>query len=136
MAKNNKKLGNWGEDQACMFLMKRGFSILARNKSYKSGELDIVALKDSVLLVVEVKTSFIKNLTQDTESFRPELRVSHQKKQKIRKALAEYLREFKESGGEESEANNFKTISYAVIAIQICKETRSGRIRFIHDLVF
>lgn len=135
MKKNNIKIGKWGEDQACLFLVKRGFSILARNKGYKSGELDILALKDKTLLVVEVKTSVVKHGAAASEDFRPELRVSSQKRLKIRKALGEYLGEIR-NNPEINIKPDFKAISYAVIAVQVCRATKSGRIRFIHDLVF
>lgn len=55
MRKNNQ-LGALGEARAAQYLQKKGYTILARNFYYRKGELDLVALKDDTLVVVEVKT--------------------------------------------------------------------------------
>jgi putative endonuclease len=51
-------VGAWGEEQACNFLTKHGYSILDRNCRYKLHELDIVALDPQLdeVVFVEVKT--------------------------------------------------------------------------------
>jgi len=49
------KLGQAGEDRAARFLQRKGFSILARNVRLARGELDIIALRDELLIFVEVK---------------------------------------------------------------------------------
>lgn len=52
-----KSLGMWGEDVACTYLTRTlGWSLLTRNWRCKFGELDVVALTDRELVVVEVKT--------------------------------------------------------------------------------
>ena len=56
MNKNNKNIGKIGEETACMFLMKQGYQIVARNYWKKWGEIDIVALKGKTTHFVEVKT--------------------------------------------------------------------------------
>ncbi len=48
--------GRLGEDLAAEFLQKKGYSILERNFRKGYGEIDIVALKDKILVFVEVKT--------------------------------------------------------------------------------
>lgn len=52
----NKKIGNWGEDQACNFLQKRGYNIEDRNFHTRAGEIDIVAKSDDTISFIEVKT--------------------------------------------------------------------------------
>ena len=48
--------GNAGEETASYFLVEKGFSIIARNFRYgRYGELDIIAVRDSLLVFVEVK---------------------------------------------------------------------------------
>lgn len=50
------KRGKFGEDYTAAYLSDNGYKIVARNFKKIGGELDIVALKDGVLAVVEVKT--------------------------------------------------------------------------------
>ncbi len=56
MSIHKQQLGKEGEEIATAHLIKEGYKILARN--YRSGraELDIIATKDNLLIVVEVKT--------------------------------------------------------------------------------
>ena len=49
-------LGRHGEDLASSFLEDRGWRIVARNAVIAGGELDIVALWNGELVVVEVRT--------------------------------------------------------------------------------
>ena len=55
MATHNE-LGNKGEEIAIEFLQKNGYKILECNWRFKKAEVDIIALKNEVLAVVEVKT--------------------------------------------------------------------------------
>ncbi len=58
--KTNKSFGDWGEEQATIFLRKLGYKIIEKNFSIRSGEIDIIAWKfgseGRVLCFVEVKT--------------------------------------------------------------------------------
>lgn len=53
---NTKKIGDEGEKRASDFLLGKGYKIIERNWKSKGGELDIIALKDEILVFVEVKT--------------------------------------------------------------------------------
>ncbi|MDR2222383.1 MAG: YraN family protein [Flavobacteriaceae bacterium] len=66
MAKNHE-LGKEGELAAAQFLEEAGYKILERNWRYKKAEADIIALKDNVLVIAEVKTrsSLYFGLPQD-----------------------------------------------------------------------
>ncbi len=55
MAKHNE-LGKKGEEIAADFLQKAGYEILERNWVFQKAELDIIAQKDTILAIVEVKT--------------------------------------------------------------------------------
>lgn len=55
-SKNNLKIGKIGEDEAELFLKKKGYRILERNFRKQYGDIDIVALKEKILVFVEVKT--------------------------------------------------------------------------------
>lgn len=48
-------LGRAAEDAACRLLERNGYRLLARNVSFRCGELDIVALESGVLALVEVR---------------------------------------------------------------------------------
>lgn len=45
-----------GEQIACDYLSKKGYRIIDRNFRRGYGEIDIIAVKDSVLVFIEVKT--------------------------------------------------------------------------------
>lgn len=53
---NNRMIGRIGEDLAEAFLVSRDYTILERNFSCRSGEIDIICEKDDVIFIVEVKT--------------------------------------------------------------------------------
>ncbi|EAR13434.1 hypothetical protein PI23P_03032 [Polaribacter irgensii 23-P] len=55
MAVHNE-LGKKGEQLACDFLIKKGYKILEKNYRYLKAEVDCIAQKGNILVVVEVKT--------------------------------------------------------------------------------
>jgi putative endonuclease len=86
MAKHNE-LGKKGEEIAVSFLQKEGYQILERNWVFQKAELDIVAQKDNILAIVEVKTRTSANfgLPQDF--------VKGKKIQNVVKAVDQYMTE-------------------------------------------
>lgn len=71
-------LGRFGEDEASLFLRKRGFTLLERNFTlHRSGEIDIICRKGSLILFVEVKTR------RGSSKGAPEESVSEFKKRRI-----------------------------------------------------
>ncbi|MDO6812627.1 YraN family protein [Tenacibaculum soleae] len=55
MAEHND-LGRKGEELAIEYLEKKGYLIVEKNYRYKKAEVDIIARKEAVLVVIEVKT--------------------------------------------------------------------------------
>ena len=53
---NHNELGKKGEELAADFLLKNGYEIIARNYIYQKSEVDIIAKKEYILAIVEVKT--------------------------------------------------------------------------------
>ncbi|MDE7336912.1 MAG: YraN family protein [Clostridia bacterium] len=53
---NNKKAGIEGENAAIEYLKKKGYRILERNFTSKTGEIDIIAQDKNYLVFVEVKS--------------------------------------------------------------------------------
>jgi putative endonuclease len=84
MAYHNE-LGKLGEDLAVASLIKKGYIILRRNFIYDKAEIDIIAEKDDVLIVVEVKTRN-SSVFGDPQSF-----VSKGKIKLLVKAANEYV---------------------------------------------
>ena len=50
-----QKIGNLGEDAACQYIEKLGFTILERNWRFSKAEIDIIAKDGEVLVFLEVK---------------------------------------------------------------------------------
>ncbi|WP_016990688.1 YraN family protein [Flavobacterium sp. ACAM 123] len=55
MAEHNE-LGKLGEEMAVEFLRKGGYTILETNWTFQKAEIDIIAQKENILAIVEVKT--------------------------------------------------------------------------------
>ncbi len=55
MAEHNET-GKKGENLASQYLVDNGYSIIAHNWRFGNNEIDIIALKNDVLVIVEVKT--------------------------------------------------------------------------------
>jgi len=55
MAEHND-LGNKGERLALDFLVANGYTILEKNYRFQKAEIDIIAQKEDILAVIEVKT--------------------------------------------------------------------------------
>ncbi len=57
MATVKKEIGDFGENIAVEYLLKKGYHIVAKNYRFKNfGEIDLVTKKDGVLVFFEVKT--------------------------------------------------------------------------------
>lgn len=78
-----KRLGAWGEEEACKFLVRQGFQIKERNYHATVGEIDIVAKQGDDFYFVEVKTRLAGPLANDTA-------VTGGKKYKMQKTIANY----------------------------------------------
>lgn len=55
MAEHNE-LGKKGEELAVEYLRENGYKILDRNWTFQKAEIDIIAEKENVLAIIEVKT--------------------------------------------------------------------------------
>lgn len=61
-------LGKNGEDMAVEYLLKNGYKVIERNFYCKTGEIDIIALKDEYLVFIEVKTRSSKQYGNPSEA--------------------------------------------------------------------
>jgi len=89
---DSQKIGQIGEDIACKFLMKHGFSIIERNYTKKWGEIDIIADKDGVIYFVEVKSKSVSDLDfVSDETNRPEDNMHPWKLKRLSRVVETYL---------------------------------------------
>ncbi len=66
MGKHNE-FGKEGEQIAADFLLKKGYTISYRNYRYLKAEIDIIAIKDDIVAIVEVRSrssDFIENIAE------------------------------------------------------------------------
>lgn len=63
-----QKIGEIGEEKACLFLVKQGYNIVDRNISNKFGEIDIVAKKGGKYYFFEVKAGRIGGWVNPAEN--------------------------------------------------------------------
>jgi len=84
MADHNE-LGKKGEELAFKYLLKKKYKIIKRNYRFKHMEVDIIAEKDGLLVVVEVKTR------QSDFMAGPEITVTKSKQKAIIKVANAYI---------------------------------------------
>lgn len=89
---SSKEIGKYGENLAINYLKNKGYKILERNyKKRWIGEIDIIALKNKVIVFFEVKTLIksenSKNLPEDS--------INYFKRKKLIKTAKFYLLEKK-----------------------------------------
>jgi len=100
MEKSQKKsqIGKIGEENACQFLIKRGYKVLKRNYWKKFGEIDIIArANDGTIVFIEVKTLLIKN----GGGFTPEDNLTTQKLRNVKRMAEFFAAEHEELVNEE-----------------------------------
>lgn len=90
---NTRQTGRQGENAACDFLIKNGYSIVCRNYTATHGEIDIIAEDDKYIVFVEVK---YKNNSAHLQKYgRPILAVNKEKKQHILSAARNYIKRYR-----------------------------------------
>lgn len=80
-----QKIGRFGEDIAEKYLKQKGYKIIDRNFTCKFGEIDIIALKRSEIIFIEIKTRVSKKYGMPSEA------VTSYKLDKILKTAQYYL---------------------------------------------
>lgn len=87
MAAHNE-LGKWGEELAAAYLRDLGYVIVRRDWSCGRSDLDIVAMDDDTVVIVEVKTRRKQCLMQ------PEEAVDYQKIRLIQQAAHQLVQTY------------------------------------------
>ena len=89
-----KKLGNWGEGVAQVFLQKKGYQVIERHWQKQPGEIDIIAYEEKAHCLV-----FIEVKTRTSEAFGPaEASIDDLKRSKLEKVIGLYLAEMDYQG--------------------------------------
>lgn len=82
--RTNRRKGSDAEDRAADFLLAKGYTLIGRRVTTRSGEIDVVALDGEVLVAVEVR---------ERGRSRPELSITPRKYERMLQALEEYARD-------------------------------------------
>lgn len=85
--KKELQKGARGEEAAALYLAEQGYTVLARNYRKRFGEVDIVALRQDVLVFVEVKTRSSSRFGTPAEA------VDARKRRRISAAALSYVSE-------------------------------------------
>jgi putative endonuclease len=115
-----QKLGKFGEELACKYLKGKGYKIIDQNYYARSGEIDIIAKYNDVLVFVEVKTRTNQNFGL------PEEAIDYYKQQKLKKTVEYYLLKHNFSD------QNFRVDS---VAIEIDRQTEKAKIRHEENII-
>ncbi len=86
--KNHKEMGDYCEEEAALFLIRQGFSILFKNYRTSFGEIDIITEKSGVIHFVEVKA-----VSQETfnSGIKPHDHVTREKIRRIKMVAQHFL---------------------------------------------
>ncbi len=127
---NNKKVGNYGEEIASLYLQKNGFEILNRNYLKKWGEIDIVARRTGKVHFVEVKTVSYETKNQLSASvsrgtWRPEDNVHAYKLKKLYRAIESWLMEYKYEGDWQID----------VMAVKVVTREKYATVKYIPNVI-
>lgn len=94
----SQKIGELGEDVACKYLEKHGFTITERNYTKKWGEIDIIGTKEGKIYFMEVKSvsrdlDHLNEIGEDVTrgTFRPEENMHPWKMKRLSRTVGTYL---------------------------------------------
>jgi putative endonuclease len=97
----HSKIGINGEQIAADFLLNKGYSILFRNWRYEKKEVDIIAIKDDIIVFAEVKTRSGNRMQY------PEEAVNNKKQANLRAAATAFT----------DMNRNYKNIRFDIISV-------------------
>lgn len=87
---HNIKLGSFGEDIACDYLKKNGYTIIDRNVHVSKNEIDIIACDSNYIAFVEVKTRSV-TFEESSQYGSPGRAVNYKKRTNTVAAAKGYL---------------------------------------------
>ena len=79
---NTREKGYLGEEMAANYLKSAGYKVISRNYYIRGGEIDLIALKNKMLIFVEVKLRFNNHW-----------KISYLKKRRLLRAARRFMYE-------------------------------------------
>ncbi len=123
-----QKKGELGEDIACIYLKKLGFTILERNYYKLLGEIDIIAKKEGILHFIEVKSVSCETLENiDNLTIRPEENFTVDKIQKFKKIISFYMAD--------KHVSHETKIQIDLLAIYIHTNTKKAQVKHFWNII-
>lgn len=119
----NQEIGKLGEDTAANLLIEKGYTILERNYRVNHLEVDIIALKDNILVFVEVKTRAVNYLVSPQEA------VNYQKQRYIANAANSYIRRFRRTEEARLDVITILHKNETVVEVEHIENAYSPRVR-------
>ncbi len=117
----NQNVGRFGEKLARDYLIKHGYGIIGANVKTSYKEIDIVAIKDNVLVFVEVKIRTSEKFGRAEES------IFGNKTNNLKKAIGIYLRGNKK-------IHKYSDIRLDLVAVNIEKDKKIANIKHYTDI--
>ena len=123
---SKQKIGQIGEDLACKFLVKHGFSIVTRNYLKPFGEIDIICSKNGITHFVEVKC--VSRLTNysNVDNYRPEDNIHNLKLVRIARTVQAYIFE--------TDLKNDEW-KFDIITVQLDNNNKTAKVGGMFDLI-
>ncbi len=131
-----RKLGDIGENVACEFLVRHGFTVIERNYLRKWGEIDIIAQKGSKIHFVEVKSVSCEISRFDVShgTVRPEENLHPGKLKRLYRTIETYLLH---PPAEIRRAGKKQDIDWQLdlITAKIDTRTRQARVEILENII-
>jgi putative endonuclease len=123
----SQKVGQLGEEMACIFLEKHKFAVLERNYTKKWGEIDIIAEKEDKLYFIEVKSKGVSSLdVVSSETGRPEENMHPWKLKRLRRVVETYLI---------SKRIGHKKWQFDLLVVYLDLDNRKARVRVVDNVI-
>lgn len=137
-----RKIGDAGEEMACMFLVKRGFEIVERNYSKKWGEIDIIARRSvgqarngEKLHFIEVKTVTREPYSTNVDDYQPEDNLHPWKLQRLSRVIQTYLLGYRPSYAKASARQGETDWQFDVATVYLDLKTKEAKVNYLEDII-
>lgn len=123
---STKERGALGENIACEYLVRHGFSIIARNVARKTGEIDIIAEKEGVFHFVEVKSVLCETFPDrdNAGGYNPAFNLHANKIRKVVRTAEWYLKDMRWEGAWQVDG----------VLVWLCTPHRLARVEYLPQI--